>query len=160
MGQDRDLDGDRKDMERATREALEKRRYERFKAGLQVKFRVVGPTEEATLVKAGAFAAPSAVEGSAQEVRDIHRVLGEDISLGGLRITTPYPLAEGTRLWLQVSIPGVPLPLNAVGEVRWSRRSGSLCSSGLKFHSISKDDLARVERFLALRQNSGRPPEP
>ncbi|MGH7442173.1 MAG: PilZ domain-containing protein [bacterium] len=139
----------------AAQDAIEKRRYERLKAGLQIKYRPVGPTEEATLVKGGDFAAPAALEAGTPETRDFHKVLCEDISLGGLKIVTSFPVAETTRLWVQISIPGVPLPVNAVAEVRWSRRAGSLCSSGLQFHTISKNDLAKVERFLTLQKAMG-----
>lgn len=139
-------------MEKMAQDALNKRRYDRMKAGLQIKYRTVGPTEEATLLKAGEYASPETYKANTPEVQDFNKVVCEDISLGGLKINTPFPLSEGTRLWLQVSIPGVPIPVNAIGEVRWSKRAGSLCSSGLKFAGISKPDLDKVERFLALQK--------
>ncbi|HTB21980.1 MAG TPA: PilZ domain-containing protein [bacterium] len=139
-------------MEKIAKEALDKRRFERLKAGLQVKYRPVGPTEEATLTKQGDYAAPESFQAQTSEVEDFKRVTCEDISLGGLKINTPFPVPEGTRLWLQISLPGIPIAVNAIGQVRWSRRAGSLCSSGIQFHGISMADLAKVERFLALQK--------
>jgi hypothetical protein len=146
--------GDVAAAEQVAKEILEKRRYERMRAGLQIKYRVVGPTEEATLVKQGGYAAPEVFKANTPEIYDFHKVVTENVSLGGVRISTPMPLPEGTRLWLQVSIPNVPIPVDAIGEVRWSRQVGSLCSSGLKFLSISKTDLEKVERFLVLQKRA------
>ena len=88
------------------------------------------------------------------EIHDFNKVVSEDVSLGGLRINTPFPVPEGTRLWLQINIPEVPIAVNAIAEVRWSRKAGSLCSSGLKFNSISKADLDKVERYLTLQKKA------
>ncbi len=144
-----------KSVEEVAKDILVKRRYERLRAGLQIKYRAVGPTEEATLVKTGGYAAPEVFKANTTEIHDFNKVACEDISLGGLKINTPAPLPEGTRLWLQVTIPGVPIAVNAIGEVRWSRSAGSLCSAGLRFVSISKADLDKVERFLVLQKRAG-----
>jgi hypothetical protein len=141
-------------MQKMAQDALDKRRFERMKAGLQIKYRAVGPSEEATLVKQGGYAAPEAFHSHTSEIKDFNKVVSEDVSLGGLRISTPVPLPEGTRLWLQVSIPEVPIPVNAIARVQWSRSAGSLCSSGLKFESISKSDLDKVERYLVLQKRA------
>jgi hypothetical protein len=141
-------------MQKAAQEALDKRRFERMKAGLLIKFRPVGPSEEATLVKQGGYAAPEAFHSHTSEIKDFNKVVSEDISLGGLRITTPTPLPEGTRLWLQVSLPEVPIPVNAIAQVMWTRTAGSLCSSGLKFDSIAKADLDKVERYLIMQKRA------
>lgn len=142
------------DAAQAAKAELEKRRYERMRAGLQIKYRVVGPSEEATLIKQGGYANPEVFKANTPEIHDFNKVVTEDVSLGGLKINTPVPVPEGTHLWLQVTIPQVPIPVNAIAEVRWSRRAGSLCSSGLKFISISKADLDKVERFLTLQKRA------
>lgn len=136
------------------KEIMEKRRYERLRAGLQISYRAVGPTEEATLVKTGGYGAPDAFSSRTAEIKDFNKVVSEDVSLGGLRINTPRPLPTGMRLWVQVSLPDVPIPVNAIAAVMWSRQAGSLCSSGLKFESISKLDLEKVERYLMLQKKA------
>lgn len=148
------MDDELKKMQDAAKAEMEKRRFERLKAGLQIKYRAVGPTEEATLVKQGGYAAPEAFHSHTPEIKDFSKVVSEDVSLGGLRISTPAPLPEGTRLWLQLTLPEVPIAVNAIAEVRWSRAAGSLCSSGLKFVSISKADLDKVERYLVLQKRA------
>ena len=150
MGEAEDL----KAAQDQAKEVLEKRRYERLRAGLQIKFRPVGPTEEATLVKDGGYAKPEVFHSHTAEIKDFNKVVSEDVSLGGLRINTPMPLPTAMRLWVQVSIPDVPIPVNAIAQVMWSRQAGSLCSSGLKFESISKTDLEKVERFLVLQKKA------
>lgn len=141
-------------MQRAAKEALDKRRFERMKAGLQIKYRAVGPSEEATLVSQGGYGAPEAFKANTPEIKDFNKVVTEDVSAGGMKISTAAPLPVGTRLWLQVSIPEVPIAVNAMAEVRWSTRAGSLCTSGLKFVSISKADLDKVERYLMLQKRA------
>ena len=141
-------------VQKAAQDALEKRRYERVKAGLQIKYRGVSPTEEATLVKQGGYGTPEAFQPSTPAMSDFNKVLSEDISAGGFKISTPAPLPEGTRLWVQLSLPGVPMAVNAIAQVRWTRRAGSLCSSGLKFESISQGDLQKVENYLVLQKKA------
>ena len=150
MTDDQNLDA----MQAQAKELLEKRRYERLKAGLQIKYRPVGPTEESTLVKQGGYAAPESFHSHTTEIKDFTKVVSEDVSLGGLRITTPLPLPQATRLWVQVSIPDVPIPVNAIAEVCWTKSAGSLNSSGLKFVSIAKADLDKVERYLVLQKRA------
>lgn len=133
---------------------LEQRRFERMKAGLQIKYRAVGPSEEATLIKQGGYGLPEAFHANTPEIKDFNKVVTEDLSAGGMKISTPAPLPEGTRLWVQVSIPDVPIAVNAMASVRWTRQAGSLCTSGLKFESISKADLDKVERYLILQKRA------
>jgi len=145
------------DQQKALKEAknlVEKRRYERLRAGLQIKYRAVGPTEEATLIKAGGYAAPEVFRSHTTEIQDFNKVMTEDMSLGGLRINTPAPLPTGMRMWVQISLPEVPIAVNAIAAVMWSRQAGSLNSSGLKFESISKLDLEKVERYLVLQKKA------
>jgi hypothetical protein len=147
-------DDDLAAMQQQAKDMLDKRRFERMKSGLQIKYRVVGATEEATLMKEGGYGAPEAFKANTPESKDFNKVVTEDVSVGGLRINTPSPLPVGTRLWVQLTLPEVPIPVNAIAEVRWSTRAGSLCNSGLKFESISKTDIEKVERYLFLQKRA------
>lgn len=147
-------DDDLEAMQKQAKEIMDKRRFERMKAGLQIKYRAVGPSEEATLVSQGGYGAPEAFRANTPEIKDFNKVVTEDISVGGMKIATTSPMPVGTRLWLQVTIPDVPISVNAMAEVRWSTRAGSLCTSGLKFVSISKADLDKVERYLMLQKRA------
>jgi len=146
--------GELEDMQAQAKAMLEQRRFERMKAGLQIKYRAVGPSEEATLIKQGGYGLPEAFHANTPEIKDFNKVVTEDISIGGMKIATPAPLPEGTKLWVQVSIPDVPIAVNAMATVRWTRSAGTLCTSGLKFDSISKADLDKVERYLILQKRA------
>jgi hypothetical protein len=146
--------------EKVAKQIQEQRRYERMRASLSIKYRLVGPDEEAALTKQGHYVPPASFKANTAETRDFNKLanedsgVSEDISLGGLKLTTPVALAEGTRLWLEVVFPEVPIPLNAMAEVRWCRPAGDQWNSGLKFSGISKVDLDKVERFLVLQKRA------
>jgi hypothetical protein len=144
----------------SSKQVQEQRRYERMRASLSIKFRPVDLEEEAVLEKQGHYVAPAAFKGNTAETRDLNKLVSEDngvsedISLGGLKLTTMVPIAEGTRLCLEIVFPEVPIPVNATAEVRWCRQMEDQWSSGLKFIGISKTDLEKVERFLVLQKRA------
>jgi hypothetical protein len=146
--------------EKLSKQALEHRRFERMRASLSIKYRLIAPQEEDALIKQGAYVSPEAYRGNTAETRDFNRLateddaVSEDISLGGLKISTPVPLAEATRLWVEVGMPDVPIPVSAIAEVRWCRPADGYWTSGLKFSGISKTDLEKVERFLVLQKRA------
>jgi hypothetical protein len=134
------------------KDILDKRRYERMRAGLQIRYRTLGATEEVVLKRQGGYVTPDTFKASTLEIRDLNKVTCADTSLGGLKISTQSPLPLGTRLWLQVGMPGVPISINAIGEVCWSSANGTNSSCGLRFDCISKTDLDKVESFLMLQR--------
>jgi DNA-nicking Smr family endonuclease len=142
-----------------TKEMVEKRRFERLRAALQIKYRVMGPEDVAALTPAD-YVAPGAFKANTVEMSDFKKLtneevmVSENISLHGVRISVAHPMAEGTRLWLQVSLPGAPIPLHAIGEVRWCHSSGTQWNAGLKFVGISRADLGRVDGFLTRQQRN------
>jgi hypothetical protein len=141
-------------MQDAAKAALEQRRFERMKAGLQIKYRPVVMDEEALLVKQGGYAAPESFKANTPEIKDFAKVVSDDVSLGGLKIAAPAPMPAMTRLWLQISLPDAPIAINAIAEVRWSRAEGGQYAHGLKFVSVSKPDLDKVERYLVLQKRA------
>jgi c-di-GMP-binding flagellar brake protein YcgR len=147
-------DDDLQKMQEAAKAALEQRRFERLRAGIQVKYRPVVASEEELLVKQGGYAAPEAFKANTPEIKDFNKVVTEDVSLGGLRIMAPVAMPSATRLWLQLSLPDAPIAINAIAEVRWSKPEGGQFSHGLKFVSVSKPDLDKVERFLVLQKRA------
>src|ERR1700722_12403824 len=142
-----------------TKEMVEKRRFERLRAALQIKYRVMGPEDVAALAQ-GDYVAPGAFKANTVEMSDFKKLtneevmVSENISLHGVRISVAHPMAEGTRLWLQVNLPGAPIPLHAIGEVRWCHSSGTQWNAGLKFVGISRADLGRVDGFLTRQQRN------
>jgi c-di-GMP-binding flagellar brake protein YcgR len=148
-------DNDVRKMQELAKAELEKRRFERLRAALQIKYRPVVAEEEALLVKQGGYAAPESFKANTPEIKDFSKVVSEDLSLGGVRIAAPVAMPPGTRLWLQISLPDAPIPINAIAEVRWNKaESVGGFSHGLKFVSVSKPDLDKVERYLVLQKRA------
>ena len=146
------MDDELAKMQEAAKAALEQRRFERMRAGLHIKFRPVVAEEESLLVKQGGYAAPESFKANTPEIKDFNKVVTEDISLGGLKISAAMAMPAGTRLWLQISLPETPIVINAIAEVRWNKPEGGQHSHGLKFVSVAKPDLDKVERFLVLQK--------
>jgi hypothetical protein len=142
------------DIKQRAREFLEKRRFERFRASLQVGFRLISPREKAQLLKDGIYSPPRELSAREAQTQDLTQVVTEDISLGGLRIATPQPLPGGADLWVKLGLPDIPIPVSALALVMWSRPvpGGGSYQSGLKFDAINQADLARVEGYLAMKK--------
>jgi len=143
-----------------SKEALENRRFERLNAALDIKYRVIGAEEEAMLLKQDQYVAPKAVKARTSEIRDFtkmaedRQVKSEDISLGGMKICGNMLIPMGSHLWVQVSLPEIPIPMNAIAEVRWRKPVGTMWSTGLSFSGISKPDLEKVDRYLTLQKRA------
>ena len=136
-------------------------RFERFKADLQVSYRPISAAEKSSLLKDGTYAAPEALMAASAQTKDLSQVIAEDISVGGVRISTPAPLEIHHELWVSLTLPAVPIPISAICSVMWTRPVGDgspLSSSGLRFDAINQDDMKKVEEFLALQKTSKRNP--
>lgn len=139
------------DIQRRAAEVLNQRVHERFKASLQVRYRSVGQDEKKNLLKNGSYSTPGAFLARAAETQELHYVVSEDLSKGGLRVSTPQPLPARSELWVNLKLPSVPVPVNALAEVVWTRTAGPSWASGLRFFSINDNDIESVEKFLALQ---------
>jgi hypothetical protein len=138
------------DIKKRAQEFLEKRRFERFKAGLKMSYRILKADERQELLKNGGYALPGGFLANAGLTKDLNQVLTEDISLGGLRISSPQQMATGVELWVNLGLNEVPVVINALATIQWSRAnpSGGGYHSGLRFDAINQRDLAQVEAFL------------
>ena len=133
-------------------EANNKRKHERFKANLQIRYQSLEGDERSMLLKSGGFAAPGAFMAKAAETRELNMVISEDISWGGLKISTPEPLPQNSELWVNMKLPEIPIPVNALAAVAWTKPSSGAFASGLRFLSINEQDMQKVEKFVALSQ--------
>jgi Tfp pilus assembly protein PilZ len=152
------------DFEAMRKKALEiavARRFERFKSNLLVSYRPISAAEKDTLLKDGGYAAPEAFVANAAETKDLNQVMAEDISIGGVRVSTSAPLEIHKELWVNLTIPEVPIPISTLCSVMWTRPVGEgspLFSSGLRFDAINQNDMKKVEAFLQLQKSSAQPP--
>jgi hypothetical protein len=144
------------DIKQRARDFLEKRRFERFRASLQIGYRIISAQEKSNYLKDGVFCPPQSVVPKASQTQDLTLVMTEDISLGGLRISSPAMLPQGSDLLVNLELPKIPIPVSALASLMWSRPSleGGSYQNGLKFTAINNADLARVEGFLAMQKKS------
>lgn len=81
------------------------------------------------------------------------KAFSEDISIGGMFIKTPKPLAKGERFVLKLQLPEVPETLQIDCEVSWTRtETGDPAKQppgmGVKFIEISPEDQHRLKQEL------------
>lgn len=138
------------DMKKMAEDILNKRKHERFRATLQVRYRQVDKNEKNVLVKSGGFAEPGAFMAKAAETQELNMVISEDISAGGLKINTAVALPQDSELWVNLKLPEIPIPVNALAIVAWTRQVSHAWSSGLRFLSINVQDMQKVEKYVAL----------
>lgn len=83
---------------------------------------------------------------------EVHAPLGmtfstsQDLSRGGIYISTPEPLETGSEISLSLYLPGQD-PVNIRGVVRWSNREDSSarrCGMGIEFISDGDGDLEKI----------------
>jgi uncharacterized protein (TIGR02266 family) len=73
-----------------------------------------------------------------------------DMSNGGIFITTPEPLGQGSEVSLSLQIPGEE-SVEIKGVVRWVRESDddeSKSGMGIEFVDISENDLENIKKVV------------
>ncbi|MDP2600933.1 MAG: PilZ domain-containing protein [Deltaproteobacteria bacterium] len=90
-----------------------------------------------------------AVESGAGEASEYAEAISSDISAGGLRLMTPAPLENGTRLDLEIFIgEGEDPPIQAKGEVVWQNKiADTSFETGVV---INQMDNNAKKRFMAF----------
>lgn len=86
------------------------------------------------------------------------QAMTEDISKGGMSISTDNPLSIGQYIIIDLFLPRVANPVKILAEVRnieKSIKSSSSYKAGLKIISISKSDLKRIETRIMEIKNFG-----
>lgn len=99
--------------------------------------------------KASRLQEPIEVRQKAEDAVDFEVTQAENISAGGLRITTANRLDIGSKLNIEVNIPRSLRPYYAQGEVVWLQQTKSAedkkFDMGVKFlRIITKDDFEAV----------------
>ena len=78
-----------------------------------------------------------------------------DLSEGGVFIATHLERAVGTVIDLALRLPGIEQPIQAVGEVRWTRlyseSSDAPPGLGLRFVLLGPGAREAIQQFLAQR---------
>ena len=77
----------------------------------------------------------------------------EDLSDGGLFVSTGNPLEQGEQFLLTLQLPDLPDPMKIKCEVVWARAEGEETDSpngmGVKFIEITQEDKKTLKKYLA-----------
>jgi len=147
------------------RGSIEKRQYERIVSNLQIKYYVVDAAYAAQLGTEAAYKDTTLEKlATAQRPTNVLAGMSENISTGGLALVSEQPLAIGTFVVCDITMPTLPRPLRALAEVvrsdskdgRVVDRTQSVYKSGLKIIAINKDDLTRIENHIIEEKIRGR----
>jgi c-di-GMP-binding flagellar brake protein YcgR len=139
------------------RGTIEQRQFERITSTLQIKYYII-EREYADKLQADAAYKDTTLESLAKADRPNTPLQGvtDNISAGGLSLVTDQPVALGTSVVCDITMPNLPRPLRALAEVvRTDNKEGrvvdrtiSTYRAGLKIIAINKDDLKRIENYI------------
>jgi len=71
-----------------------------------------------------------------------------DLSLRGVRISSPSVPLVGEEIKLTINIPGEPSEIDALGKVVWAKRTEAVPCSGIIFTKIRDMDRVRILSYL------------
>jgi hypothetical protein len=139
------------------RGTIEQRKFERIVSQLQIKFYVVDSAYAVQLQSEAAYRDTTLekLNNSSRPATTLNGVT-DNISQGGLALQSDQPLAIGTMVVCDITMPNLPRPLRVLGEVvRSDSRDGrvvdktmSIYKSGLKIIAVNKDDMNRIENYI------------
>ena len=140
-----------------SRGTIEQRKFERITSTLQIKYYIV-EKDYAEKLQADAAYKDTTLDALSKMDRPNTPLQGvtDNISSGGLALVTDTPVAMGTHVVCDITMPNLPRPLRALAEVvrtdskegRVVDRTMSTYRSGLKIIAINKDDLKRIENYI------------
>jgi c-di-GMP-binding flagellar brake protein YcgR len=139
------------------RGTIEQRQFERITSTLQIKYYIV-EKEYAEKLQLDAAYKDTTLESLSKMDRPNTPLQGvtDNISTGGLALVSDAPIAMGTHVVCDITMPNLPRPMRALAEVvrsdskegRVIDRTISTYRSGLKIIAINKDDLKRIENYI------------
>lgn len=145
---------------------IEQRRFERVVAQMNVRFYVLDEASGATVEQEQAYRETrleQLTHGTQPET--MLKGVTRDISAGGICLVADKALAVGTKVVVDMDVPGLPRPLRALGKVMRSGPAGGardatqqvqLWHCGLEIIAIHKEDLRRIENFIIEQKLKGR----
>jgi len=71
-----------------------------------------------------------------------------DLSLRGVRVSSPSVPLAGEEVKLAINIPGEPSGIDALGKVVWAKRTGATPCCGILFTRIRDMDRARILSYI------------
>lgn len=91
-----------------------------------------------------------AVENITGKISEYAEALSSDISAGGLRLMTPGPLTNGSKLDLQIFLGDAPTDsIDAKGEVVWQNKiSDTSYETGILITTMENDAKKKLMEFV------------
>jgi c-di-GMP-binding flagellar brake protein YcgR len=82
----------------------------------------------------------------------------KDVSAGGMALVAQDPIKPGERILVKIELPQLPKPITCLAEVRWLKSFEEMkriiYRAGLKFLSIHKDDVARLNEYVRTKSGA------
>jgi hypothetical protein len=144
-------------MESYNKGTIEQRTFERLVATLQIKYYVVDDKYAEQLKTEAAYKDTTMEQLMAvQRPSTVLAGVTENISVGGLSLVSDVPMAMGTHVVCDITMPNLPRPLRALADVvrtdskdgRIVDRTAQTYKVGLRIIAINKDDLTRIENYI------------
>jgi c-di-GMP-binding flagellar brake protein YcgR len=84
---------------------------------------------------------------------DFVEISSRDISIGGLSLNLDRKLIHGSKLSMEIGLPGDKAPFFVEGEVVWVKilpkdKGRKYYSTGIRFLGLEKGELEKIERFV------------
>lgn len=136
---------------------IEKRQFERVAARIQVTYHEIPEADAERLIASQAYKDISVPDPREIKVKDVMRVVTENISMGGLMIVGDKPFKSGQTVNVEMQLPQAPVPIKSLAViVRGSEQPGpgGKYTAGVRFLALNKDDVARLERFIVLQKRA------
>jgi len=140
---------------------LERRNYERVESRLKVRYRSVAVAEVDQLMESRLYKDIIEYAGGERSQRDswnqVMNTVTENISAGGMQLLLDAPMKQGQTLAVEVELRGVPHPIQtlAVAVRDSSEPLDGKHAIGLRFLGISREDISKVEQYVANLKGSG-----
>lgn len=139
------------------RGTIEQRKFERIVSQLHIKYYVIDGAYAEQLRTEAAYK-DTTLDKLTASMRPSTALSGvtDNISQGGLALVSEQPLAIGTMVVCDITVPNLPRPMRVLAEVARSDskdgrvidRTMSIYKSGLKIIAVNKDDLTRIENYI------------
>lgn len=137
---------------------IEKRTAERVSAKIQVRFEPIDEEVAEKLIQQRGYRdLTQPMPANTRPLKDVMTVVTENISVGGLKLAGDRPFEEGKTLSIELLIPQMPLPIKALAMVVHcdpDRNGEGKHTAGVRFLAINKEDVARVERYVAMQKRA------
>lgn len=133
---------------------MEKRQHERFLTALKVSYRIISTAEAQTILSQDSYRETTADRlPMISQVSPLYEAVTQDISLGGFCMVSEQAVPARTVVEVILTLTQTMTALKFMAEVvrtePLSQGGSTLHRLGLKTLAIHKEDMTRMEQYLA-----------